>query len=153
MSELDKTNQKIATQGQFDFIPSNIPQYEYSQLISFSASANGVYPLQSPFGVDSEVNYNVFSCSDSFARVYMAPDISLLDNLGAIQPGGIVGFFITGAVTLCPADAWVPVKDILNIQISNMSTGSVQLILQWRMRSDMVLPSQEQFKRFSEPTF
>ena len=152
MAELeDKTNQNI--QGQFNYRPLDVPRYEYSQLITFSTATNGAYQIISPFGVDSEVNYNIYACSDTLANVYVVADINAFNQMSKPQPAGIPGFYMQGAVTITPADAWVPVKDVLNIQINGLSTGSVQIIMQWRMRADMQLPAQEMFKKFSEPTF
>jgi len=148
----DKENAQNLSQGQFDFLPSDSPMYEYSTLISFSSATNGTFPLTSSFGVDSELTFYALICTDSAGRVAIVADTSPT-AYSQFQPAGVPGVLLAGVFSLTPATLWIPVKDALNIQISGLATGNVQIVCQWRMRADMVLPSQEKFKRFSEPTF
>jgi hypothetical protein len=154
VSEIEQyTNQRI--QGQFDYIPA--PTYEFSQLVTYSTATNQTYSIVSPFGVDSECSIYYYSCSDGNGRIYAVADIQIPPLTAAttspVQPQGITGLYLVGAMQLPLNEAWFPVKDTLYVQIAGLSTGLVQYVLRWRMRADMMLPSQEQFKRFSEPTF
>ena len=152
MSEND-TNQKIQTQGQFDYKPTNTAVYEKTHHVSFSTNVNGVYPVQSPFGVDSEIFILFYACTDAGAKCHLAADINTNNSLNTFQPMGVMGIYLMGVQSIALPETWVPVKDAVYASINGLTTGNIQLIAIWRMRSDMVLPSEEKLKRFSEPTF
>jgi hypothetical protein len=132
-----------------DLLPE-LRQWEECQPTSLSLSTPGIqlFKIKSPFGVECEVAISHISMTTNDAACFVVVD----QQATLIPSNGVTnGFVLGGIVNYTPETYWCECKEFVTAVVMVGATNStVNLILQWRRRSQVYVPQQHQTDAFTQ---